>query len=125
MSNNKKDKNSYKPNFWGMMRDVLIASMNKGLFLPAMTGFLLMILVIKLPMEEVSILLHRLIDLFVSFKITGWVAAGGVTFAWYFNAKFLRRSHTNEMTRIGDEKKGLQEKVVNKKLPSSNTHKKP
>lgn len=114
-----KDYNYNRPNIWGMMRDIIIASMNKGLFIPAAIFLLLLILFLKLNSEDTRILLKEIFDIFTQWKTLGWVIALFSIIGWIYNTKYLRRIHAIEMRRIAEEKKLLQEKNINEKLPSS------
>lgn len=69
----RQNKNNYsRPNIWGMIRDVMIASLNKGQFLLGIVGLIIIILVAKLPSKDVSTLFFGIIELFKSSHFLGW-----------------------------------------------------
>ncbi|ALU75243.1 MULTISPECIES: hypothetical protein [Tenacibaculum] len=116
-----KGKNEYnKPNFWGMMQNVLIASMNKGQFLLGVVGLAFLIMILKLTPEDTKMLLDDILSKLGNIYYIGWTLGIFSTFGWYFGTKRLRRIHSKEVRRISEEKKGLQQKVTSKKLRSSN-----
>ena len=117
---NKKINNYNRPNFWGMMQNVLIASLNKGQFLIGLIGFIFIIMVVKLTPEDTKLLLDSIIIKFGDFYYIGWILGIFSTFGWYFGTKRLRKIHHKEMKRVADEKKDLQQKTTKKKLRSSN-----
>jgi hypothetical protein len=126
MSRNQKNKNtnnSYRPNFWGFMQNVLIAALNKGQLFGMGIVVFFIILAIKLPSNEIVPLIEKLLDISKINSILGWILAIFTTFGGFLVNRWQRRIHTNEVRRISNEKKLLQQKLTNKQLPSSNNHK--
>jgi len=115
----KKNKTPAKINFFRMVRDVFIASMSKGQFPLAITGIILMLMIIKMPSEDVSKLVFKLIDLTVNMKIIGYVISFFTTIGWYFHSKFQRRTFTDEINRISEERNELQKQLLGKRIKSS------
>jgi hypothetical protein len=110
-----------QPNFGyaQMLRDVLVASINKGQFLLALVGLVGVIMVIKMPPADVSKLVFRLVESFENGKILGYVLALVFAVGWFWHARWQRRLITNEMHRIGQVRTELQSKALGKKLKSS------
>lgn len=126
MARNQRSKNtnnSYRPNFWGFMQNVLIAALNKGQLLGMGIIVFFLILAIKLPSNEIVPLFEKLLDISEINSILGWILAGFTTFGGFLVNRWQRRIHTNEVRRISNEKKLLQQKLTDKKLPSSNSKK--
>lgn len=123
MARNQKRKNtnnSYRPNFWGFLQNVLIAALNKGqLLLMGLIVFFL-IIVIKIPSDEILPFIKGLLDISKINSILGWVFAFLITFGSFFINRYQRKIHTIEIKRISEEKRKLQEKLSQTKLPSSN-----
>lgn len=117
--NKKPTSNHNRPNFWGMMRDVLISSLNKGQFPIALVGLIIVIIVLRMPEDKIGELAFRILELFREMHILGWVLSAILTLGWFFNVKALRRLHTNEVTRVSDEKKDLQGRLIGKEISSS------
>ena len=116
----KKRNNSYRPNGWGFLQNVLIAAMNKGQLPGMVIALLLIILFCRYPAEELPVLVENLLNISKVNSILGWILAVGITFVGYLVNRWQRRIHTKEIQRISKEKRQLQEKLTNAKLPSSN-----
>lgn len=114
-----KEKKGRGVGFWEMIRDICVTSINKGQF-PAV-GLVLVILTIlwRLPPEDLSVIVFNMIEALKTRYVWGYALSGVLTIGWYFNTRNLRRVHSNEMKRIGDEKTSLQEKVLG---PGKITH---
>ncbi len=108
-----------KINIWVMLRDVLIASINKGQLPIAIVGLFILILAIKMPSEQAGKLISELLDLAIKGKLLGYVLFVGAVFGWLIHTKRQRRTITKEIRRIGDEKTKLQEKLAPKLIESS------
>ena len=120
--NNKKNKkrNYNQPNFWGMIQNVLIASLNKGQFLLGIIAIVVIILAIKVETKDVGTLLKLIVNKFDDLSFLGWVLGVFSTSGWFLNVTSLRRLHSIEMSRVSNEKRKLQENLMRKKLKSSN-----
>jgi len=119
---NKRNKKGdyYRPNMWAALRDVIIAGMSKGQLLPLMGGLIVAFMIFRMPPEDISKIMFELVSLIKDWYYIGWILAILSLPGWYITNKGLRRSHYNEMKRISDEKKLLQEKLLQRKLESSN-----
>lgn len=108
-------------NFWAMMQNVLIASINKGQGLLFCVFFIVAILIIKIPSDEAVVLIRDLLKTFSEYCAFGWVLFILMVLVFVITFKVLRRSHSNEMSRISSEKTKLQKERIPVKLGSSNT----
>jgi len=115
----KKANNYYRPNFWGMIRDIFVTSMNKGQFPVMMFCIIIIILVIKLPSDEAYKLLHEVLMLLEKWHILGWILSLLLLLGWLFNARRQRRINSDEMDRVSNTKRDMQSKLLNKNLPTS------
>ncbi|MFW5700636.1 MAG: hypothetical protein ACOCWM_03015 [Cyclobacteriaceae bacterium] len=115
----KKTQNYYRPNFWGMMRDVLLASMSKGQFPLAIFSFVLIILILRLPSNETVVIFNKILDLFSNLSLLGWLLAVFFLIAWHISLKRQRKVHNNEVKRMAIEKKELQEILLDRKIETS------
>src|SRR5437870_7546414 len=102
---------------WRAVSTVLVASMNKGLFVPACIFFLILVMLLKTPSEYFPTLWKSL----GGYWMWGYILAIVTLSVWGMNVRYLRRVHHNEMTRISGEKTKLQEELQRRKLPSSGT----
>ena len=122
MSNrNKKTGNyHYKINFWGFLERVLVAALNKGQLIGMTIALIFIIVIIKIPNDQILPFIEKLLDITKINSILGWVLSGFITFGSFLTVRWQRRIHTKEIQRISKEKKILQEKLINQSLPSSN-----
>lgn len=101
------------------VRDVFIASINKGQFPVALLGAVLIIYCIRVSPETLTAhaaaIINSLIGGYLIGYFMGIVAIGG----WFLHAKALRRSHHEELGRIAIEKTDLQKKQLGSKVRSS------
>jgi hypothetical protein len=102
-----------------MLRDVLVASINRGQFLIAIVGIVVMIAVMKMPQADVSKLIFRLVESMENGKLLGYLLAVVLALSWFYHARWQRRLIAEEMQRIGQLRTELQSKVLGKRLKSS------
>jgi hypothetical protein len=103
-----------------MLRDIFVASINRGQFLLAIVGGLLALVIVKMPGDDVSRLVFRLVESIESGKILGYVLAMVLAIGWFWHARWQRRMITEEMHRIGQQRTEAQSKAgLAKKLKSS------
>jgi hypothetical protein len=112
-------KESGKIGLWTMIRDVLIASLNRGQFPFAAVCGIFVVMLVKMPSEDVSKLVFGLFDDLKRGWYIGYVLSAGLAIGWLKHSRWQRRIINDEMQRIGQEKTVLQEKLVGKTLPSS------
>ena len=114
----------HRPNGWGMIQNVLIASLNKGQFIIGIIGMIFIILVLKLSSSDSKLFLDEVINKAHSWYYWGWILGLISTAGWFFSTKRLRSLHEKEMKRVSDEKSKLQQNHIPKKLSSTNTKRK-
>src|SRR5258707_6633164 len=102
-----------------MLRDVLVASMNKGQFPSVLLTLIILSLIWRMPSADVGKLVFELVDGARSGWLFGYAAAGVSILGWYFHARYQRRLITGEMRRIANERSALQSQTLGKKLKSS------
>ncbi len=111
-----------KIGFWGAIRDVSIASMNKGQFPLFIVAALIALMMFKMPAEDVSKLMFTLVGMYKSTHAVGWTLGIISSLGWFLGTKRLRRIHSAEVRRIAEEKKILQKQLLAKtKLGTSNS----
>ena len=121
MANRRKSTNyNYKINFWGLIEKVLVAAMNKGQLIGMTIALIFILLIIKIPNDQIIPFIEKLLNISRINSILGWCLSGIVTFASFLIIRWQRRIHTKEIRRISNEKRLLQEKLTQEKLPSSN-----
>lgn len=100
---------------WRTIGNVLVASMNKGLFLPACIFFLVMVMLLKTPGAYFPTLWLAL----ATYSQWGYILAVIAVSGWGMNVRYLRRIHYNEITRLSGEKKQLQEERAGRIMKTS------
>lgn len=86
----------------------------------AIIAAIVIIVLLKMPSEDVSRLAFSALDFLVENYLTGWGVGMFGVLGWYFHVRHIRKQASLEYQRIGREKKQLQEQLTNKRLPSSN-----
>lgn len=107
----KKSTKTQGPNFWGMLRDVLIASINKGQFPLACLTLFGMLIIYRMPGPDVSQLVFRLEEHFANGSYIGYMLAVLFGGGWLLHARWQRRIIASEMNRIGEEKSSLHKEL--------------
>lgn len=108
-------KNSSGTNLW----DFLIASINKGQLLIALTGIIFLTIVLKLPPEDASRLLFHIVGLLERGSIVGYALLGPALVGWFLHAKWQRRQFAIENERITEERDYYQQKAIQAPVESS------
>lgn len=104
---------------WHMLRDVLVASMNKGQ-LPVLALLLVVSLVIfRMPPEGVRELAVQVLSELVNLHLVGYALAVVLALSWLVHAKYQRRTFAAEMDRIAEERNKLQDRLLQRKTRSS------
>src|SRR5262249_17933936 len=102
-----------------MLRDVFVAQINKGQFPMLIMGTVTSEIIWRLPQEDVSKIIFRLLD---AAELKWWAGYGlslVLTFAWISHSRYQRRLMTGEVTRAGDQKTRMQERALGQRVKSS------
>ena len=110
-----------KVTFWHMLRDVLIASLNKGQFLVALSFLVVIIILLKMPGQDVSRLAFEVVQKLENGRLLGYLMTILISGGWFTHAKWQRRRIATELTRLADERNKLQKKSITGKVTSSGT----
>jgi hypothetical protein len=102
-----------------MMRDVLVASMNKGQFPLAIVALIFIVIIVKMPAEDVSKLMFHVVERLEQGQMIGYVLAVFFAMGWFFHARFQRRLINDEMQRISQQRTSLQARTLGKRIKSS------
>jgi hypothetical protein len=94
------------------LRDVLIASINKGQFPFAILGLVSLTLIIKMPSDDVSKLVFRLVDGMERDSLSGYFLSLLILIGWYIHARYQRRVINGEIERMAAERNTLQSKSL-------------
>jgi hypothetical protein len=105
------------------IRDVFVTALNKGQFPLAIIGLIILVLIWRMPNQDVSKLVFEILADLKAGYLAGWGLTVITSLGWFFHAKHIRRVMQNEFNRISKERTEQQEKRLNKSLPSSNKNK--
>lgn len=106
-------------NFWQMVRDVLIAALSKGQFPLALLGFILMLIIVKMPGDKVSELAFEIFKELKSQNLIGIVISPIIGMGWFFHIRWQRRIFTKEIHRVSEERNHYQQKLIGENVNSS------
>jgi hypothetical protein len=112
-------KEGAKVSLFEFLRDVLIASIEKGQFPAALIAMIVLSMIWRMPPADVSKLVFRLFDVAEEKGFIGYVASVLCLFGWFFHARYQRGLITREMRRVSRERNQLQARELGKKLKSS------
>jgi hypothetical protein len=113
-----------KVTLWQMLRDVLIASMNKGQFLVALSFLLVVIIILKMPSQDVSRLAFEVVQKLENGRLLGYFLSILLSGGWYAHAKYQRRSIAGEQDRLANERNEWQNRALEGGIKSSGTRRK-
>ncbi|HEX8138697.1 MAG TPA: hypothetical protein VF544_14115 [Pyrinomonadaceae bacterium] len=107
-----------------MLRDVLIAAMNKGQFLVTLLALIFIIMLLKMPSEDVSVLAKNIVAGLVNGWLIGYVLCIPLAGGWFFHAKWQRRQINEDMQRMALARNKAQAKALGSgKIESTRTNK--
>jgi hypothetical protein len=102
-----------------VIRDVLIASMNKGQFPLALLALIILAFLFKMPPNDVSQLAFAILENIVNGSLLGYLLGGGTTIGWFIHSKWQRRVLHEEIERLSLERNELQQKLLTDNIRSS------
>lgn len=101
------------------VRDIVIASMNKGQLPLLAVAAIMLFMIFKMSSDQVNALSLKIIERFSDYSLVGWVLAAVLTFFWWFHANKTRREFNSELARIGEQKSAAQQAASGRSLQSS------
>ena len=108
-----------KVTFWHFLRDVFVASINKGQFPLAILALILSIYALRVPPDVLAEHGREVLRGLQNGYLVGYAFWISTVAGWYLTAKSLRRKHYDELIRIAGEKKELQKQQLGSKVKSS------
>lgn len=106
-------------NFWQMWKDVLIASLSKGQFPVALIGLIILVIIIKMPNEDISKLVFKIIDDIKTNVILSFFISPFLVIGWFFHVRWQRKMYRDEIQRISDARNDIQKHLIGPKMTSS------
>ena len=119
MANKPRGTTSQSLNFWAMMNNVIIASLGKGQLLPVLLFFAFIMMLLKMPSADVSVLMFAILAGLEKGSLLGYVLAVALVFAWFLHVKWQRRRFEAEMRRMAAKRDELQERALPGLIESS------
>lgn len=90
-------------NVWTMIRDVFVASINKGQFPLALAGFITLFALLKMPGDDVSKLVFRVFDAIENGCLVGYVlffVTAGVSYVQFRKLRLHIQIEADEIAKI-------------------------
>lgn len=104
---------------WHAIRDIVVASINKGQLLVILLGAVILVVAIRLPPQKLGTLAENVIERLVKGDLWGWMLFVVVSAAWSIVSSKSRRAQKKEIDRIGSEKSKAQQRAQGKDVKSS------
>ena len=93
-------KEGAKVGLFEFLRDVLIASMDKGQFPAALIAIIALSTIWRMPPADIGKLVFRLLDVAQEAGLMGYVASVLCLFSWFRHARYQRRLITREAREL-------------------------
>lgn len=105
-----------------MMRDVLVASINKGQFPWAILAMIVISMIWRMPPEDVSKLAFHVLQALEQRTILGYAISFILAIGWFFHSRYQRRIITGELDRVANQRNRLQAQTLGNRVKSSEGH---
>ena len=109
--------------FFQMLRDILVASLVRGQFPMAVMGMIAIIAVCRMPPEDLSRLIFRLLHASEAGEYGGYLLAIVIALSWAVHVRRLRDEMAREIKRLNEERDRLQQMVHKIDIKSSGRRK--
>lgn len=113
---------AHRFNFARMMRDVLVASIYRGQFPPALLGLIALAIILKMPSADMSELMYRLLDLMGRREGVGYLLAFLCAVSWFFHVRLQRRWIGEERRRLSIERAVIKAVTAGARRKSTEVH---
>lgn len=101
-----------------MLRDVLVTSIMRGQVPVTIAGIIVVLMILRMPREDVGELTFRVIDAVERRWVAGYVLAALFLVGWCLHARYQRKAIAAEMDRLSAERTELQHRVLGSKIRS-------
>ncbi|EIA0803414.1 hypothetical protein K6327_000923 [Vibrio vulnificus] len=89
-------------------RDIINKSMDRGQLFPMLAFLGVLAMIIKMPEDKVYTFGVDILNGLQNFSLLGWVLSSVIAILWAGHARQMRRQHSLEYKRMGQEKSKLQ-----------------
>ena len=103
--------NKYQPNTQAAIRDVLVASMQKGQLPVAILGIIFIIFSLKMPQKDITSLILETMHTFSKTAALGWTISLFVIITSLMTALMRSKKHKSEISILEKEKSQLLERI--------------
>lgn len=103
--------NRHQPNLYAALRDVLIASMQKGQLPVAIFGIILIILFLRMPAEKIPEIVLTTVSVFTKTATLGWLIAFMVIIFSFFARVLRSKKHNSEVAMLKNETSILKDRL--------------
>ena len=110
---------SRKINGWVALRDISTAAISKGQLPILIFGLVILLLVYKLDNNAASQVFNKILELLATAHLLGWLLSIIFLVAWLFHGRFQRKTFTDEISRLSEERNKLQAKLDGNSVESS------
>lgn len=101
------------------VRDVLLRIVGRGQLLLFFFGFIIFVMVIRMPQGEIGPLLHRMLEIFEVHHLLGYFLFVCALIGWGYHARAQRRWWHDEMDRVSKERNKVQTHALGDKVKNS------
>jgi hypothetical protein len=101
------------------VRDIFVASIDKGQLPVLGIIFIFVMLIWKMPEQDVSRLMFQFFESLQRYESLGYVLSLILSIGWFSHVRQIRMSFRKEAERIGQEKSNLQNKLSDSTFESS------
>lgn len=91
-----------------VVRDIVLRIVGKGQLLMLVAGIIILVIVLRMPTDDISKLAFRLLEIFEVEKLLGYGLWFITLIMWGLHSKFQRRIIHDEMERLSEERTKLQ-----------------
>ena len=102
-----------------MLRDVLVAGINKGQVPQVTMALVCIAVVLRMPQADVTAVVQRLLDWAESSYYLGWIVALFAIIGWGWHVKRQRSVWGAELKRVSDERNKYQRRTIEAPIKSS------
>ncbi len=106
-------------NFWAMIESLVKFSIPKGMFLPVALVGLVALIILKIPDEQMPVLMGKVSATLLRWSTLSYFANVGLIVLIVVMTRLQRAALASEMDRIGREKSLLQEATIGTRLSHS------
>lgn len=111
---------SRKTNGWDVLNSFLKGITNKGQLFGFLLIIIVMIIVIRLPAEELKPLADKILDGFSQTYLLGWFLAVLIAILSFFSNRRVRKQSSEDIKRIAEERNKYQRREIgDEKVKSS------